>query len=332
MANEAWNVLSPVGRLVQGHPMELQDVTDDRTKQPKLKLDGSKVQQVYIGMAFPKGDQAFEQIRAGMAQVAQRDWPSGEWRAPAFAWKIIDGDSVDKKGKPYSDRPGFAGHWVLKCASGYVGQVVGPDGVRVITDANEVKRGFYGRVYLSIKGNNPSQSPGLYVNIGFFQLMYAGEVINSGPDVSAVLAAAAPVGAMPVGAIALGAPPAGGMPAMPHLMGNIPMPGMPQQQQPMTPQAIPQHPAAMPGMMLGAPQQPMPAMPRQLPAQYDPNVGATPPGYPGAGTVPHGATPAPGGYGAVPPMPGSAPVAGGAPSPYPAAPQGYTPNPGIMGR
>jgi hypothetical protein len=259
-------VLTPVGRLVQGHPLKLEDVIDDRTKQPKTKPDGTKQQQVYVALAFPKSDPAFmATVWPLMVQAAQRDWPQGQYSAPAFAWKMVDGDGVDKQGKPYANREGFAGHIILKISSGYLYQVVGPDGRTTITDVKAIKRGDYLRAYVGIRGNAPSQTPGLYVNPDFVQLCGYGEEIRSGPDVGAVLAQAGGY-TLPPGASSM---PVASTP-MPAMAAPAPAPTMP---------GMPVGGAPVPQVPVAAPAPTMPGMPQAPGVGYAPNPGfMVPPG------------------------------------------------------
>lgn len=223
---EAIRILTPVGRLVQGHPLVLETVEDERTKQPKIGKDGQPQKQVYIALAFAKSDPTFmNEVWPKLSQVAERDWPSGEFRAPTFAWKVVDGDGVDRKGKPYASREGFAGHYILKIASGYLYQVVDQN-VQPITDPKAIKRGDYLRAQVAVRGNAPSQTPGLYINPDFVQLCGYGKEIVSGPDVSAALAAA-PAFALPPGASTIPTAPMAALPTVPGVPsvpgGNVPV-------------------------------------------------------------------------------------------------------------
>lgn len=270
MANEPLRTLTPVGRLVQGHPMEPQPVMDDRTKQQKVGTDGKPLIQYYMALAFEKTNVEFGQLMQAMQQIAVRDWPQGQYNAPTFAWKIVDGDGRDKQGKAYADRPGFAGHYILKMSSGYPYQVVDHTGQRQIANPDEIKRGYFMRAYVSIKGNAPSPSPGLYVNVEFAQLIAYGPVIVTGPDVGAVLRAAAPLGALPAGAsMTPPAPAAGPLPIPAGAMPGMPAQGgFPQQQMPMggAPMGQPAMMPQTPGMQPQYAQQPgMPAGPFQQP-------------------------------------------------------------------
>jgi hypothetical protein len=202
-------LLTPVGRMVSGHPMESSPVIDDRTKAPKLDKNGAPLMSTYIGLAIPKGQEANwydtewgKQIYA----VGAAAWPAGEYRSPIFAWKVTDGDSrvPNKKGKIPAEREGWPGHWILHCSTMYstlrcyhVGQYA-PH--QVIQRKDEIKRGDYVRLQLSVRGNNPSESPGVYVNPELFELTRAGILIESeGANAEEAFGSTAPQ--LPAGAL-----------------------------------------------------------------------------------------------------------------------------------
>lgn len=200
----ASDILTPVGRIVGGHPMVAHPVTDSKTGVAKMQKDGiTPRMSTYIGLAIPKGAEARWQDTEWGRQielVAQTDWPRGEHRAPTFAWKIIDGDSrvPNKKGKIPAEREGYAGHWVVQASTElhvpcyHTGHYAPHEQIK---RKEEIKCGDYGRLYLNVKGNGSSESPGIYVNPTLFDLVRAGiEIINSdGPDAAAVFGAVAAV-------------------------------------------------------------------------------------------------------------------------------------------
>lgn len=195
------------GRLVCGHPLKRRPVTKDDpvTKRPTPVVDPVTNQQAteaYIAVAVPKaGATDWKQTPWGQQihAVAAADWPNGEYNAPSFAWKITDGDSQvpNKVGKKPIDREGWPGHWVLHMTTRFAIQCynVGHyDPLQQISDENAIKTGDYCRVSLNVKGNNPSQSPGVYLNPAMFELSRAGELIlsESGPSAAEVFGGAAP--------------------------------------------------------------------------------------------------------------------------------------------
>lgn len=209
--SEPIRILTPVGRLVGGHPMKARLITDDKTKQPKLNKAGEQMHETYVGLALVKSsgvtDWRQEQWGQQIAQKAAQDWPAGEHGAPSFAWKVTDGDSAipNKKGNKPCDREGYPGHWVINCATTWTvkcyhaGQY---DPHQQIQDENAIKPGDYCRVAVDVKGNGPSESPGMYLNPIMFELTRAGvEIVLSGdgPDANEVFGAA-PAGQLPAGA------------------------------------------------------------------------------------------------------------------------------------
>jgi hypothetical protein len=199
----AIEITTPVGRLVGGHPMVKHAVIDDKTKQPKLQADGVTPQtSTNIGLAIPKGsEQHWNQTEWGLKiwQQAAADWPRGEYNAPTFAWKVLDGDSQvpNKRGNKPCERQGFPGHWVLwagtqlavKCY--HAGRY---DPTQQIQNDKEIKPGDYCRLLLQVKGNGPSESPGMYLNPSLFELTRAGVeiVLDTGPSASDAFGGSAP--------------------------------------------------------------------------------------------------------------------------------------------
>lgn len=204
-------VLFPVGRLVSGHPMEPQAVTDNNDK-PVSGTDGVPTTQRYIGVAFPKGTEThWNQTEWGAkiyaaAQDPVNGYPNGEIGQPAFSWKVVDGDSAvpNKKGNKPCDQEGYKGHWVVHMSTRivyncyHVGRY---EPMQAIQNKAEIKKGDYCRVMCQVKGNKPSQSPGVYINPQMFELSRAGiEIVSTSntPAASSVFGVSAPV--IPVGA------------------------------------------------------------------------------------------------------------------------------------
>lgn len=172
------------GRIVGGHPMERRAVTDDHGK-PKLDNLGSPRSSLYVGLAIPKNpgvDWKAEPWGQQIVAVALADWPNGEHMQPAFAWKVTDGDSIipNTKQKRPCDNDGYPGHWVVQASTAlsvrcfHAGKF---EPHEVIQDKNQIKRGDYGRLFVQVKGNGPSLSPGLYINPDMFALDRAGVAI-----------------------------------------------------------------------------------------------------------------------------------------------------------
>jgi hypothetical protein len=199
------------GRLVCGHPMTRRPVKkrDPITKveTPVINADGTPVTDVYVGIAIPKLTESdWKQSAWGQQFYAAgvQDWPNGEHGSPTFAWKVTDGDSQvpNQKGKKPCDREGWPGHWIVHCTTQFhvscfhVGKY---DPLEQIQVDKEIKTGDYARVLVNVKGNGPSQSPGIYVNPTKFELSRAGAVIisESGPSAAEVFGGAPLPGSAP---------------------------------------------------------------------------------------------------------------------------------------
>jgi hypothetical protein len=232
---------TPKGRIVAGHPMIISGKTDSRTAQPKLnKTTGLQLMETYFALAIPKaGEQHWNQTAWG-AQVwndGATAFPKGEYNAPTFAWKIIDGDSSipNKKGKVPNQQEGWAGSWVIHFSTSIPVQnykLVGTV-LSALTSDKEVKRGDYGRVSVSCKGNGSTESPGVYLNPTMFCLDDIGvAIIGESADPSAAFggtlaqaAAFAPAMAQPMvqPPVAMVQPPVAVTPAPAFLNGPAPM-------------------------------------------------------------------------------------------------------------
>lgn len=218
-------ILTPVGRIVQGHPMVEQ--TKGYGGKPMTTKDGAPRSQYFFAIAIPKTDPGWATLWQTISAEAQRSFPNGEWNRPDFAWKVTDGDAAQNKGKE-----GFAGCWVVKCAGGFAPKVWTAGGKALIVDQKQIKCGDYVRAMLNIAGNDDKMKPGVYLNPVLVELVGYGQEIVGGPDGAAVFSQA-PAAVLPPGASATpvaGAPiatpgptPSGGMPGP----GPGPMPGGP---------------------------------------------------------------------------------------------------------
>lgn len=284
------------GRFVQGgltmHPQK-----DMKTGQPKKDSEGKPVLGNFIAIAIPKkinvNGQWVDNPKVGeyYAQFdaeARLNFPhlytTGQNSHPRFAMKWQDGDGVDSNGKSVADVPGFAGHWIIKCATQlrapncYVRNSAG--GLDQLTEPEKViKKGYYVAVAITIDGNgvepgNAQAVPGLFVTPEQVLFVAPGEEIFTGIDPNQAFAGIAGAQA-PAGAAAVG-----GLSSPPLPSGAPPMPGN---------AALPS-----PGVASSAP----------VPGGNAP--------MPGAAAVPTGAPPLPGGV----PVPGSNfPTPGAAPTP-----------------
>ena len=191
--SERVDLLTGVGRLVQGHPFEFSD--KNMEGQPLTDKAGNPRVEYFFAIAIPKTDPEFPPLWQRVTEVAQQGFPGGESQRPTFSWKYTDGDT-----KP--DNEGFAGHHVLKLKSSFAPRVFtkGATGkMEQIVDADRMKRGDYVRVYLSVAPNGSALQPGIYLNPTMVELVGYGEQIASGPSGDDIFGAA-PVAALPAGA------------------------------------------------------------------------------------------------------------------------------------
>lgn len=301
------------GRILWGHPTKPQQKTDQRSKQPIIKADGSPAQQWVFGVGFPK--QAFEQyIYPHLYNEALTGYPNGT--PPAFSWKYKDGDGIDSKGGRYADREGYAGHYVMTVSTeAFAPPVFRRDPVTggwLQLQPEEIKPGDFIALEIDAKVNvptNPQHTPGLYINPKAIEFVgYGTEIVQK--------TAVDPNQAF--GNMQYQAP--AGMSTTPIVsQGGIGMPGT----QAPPPMAMPQ-----PGMPGQVPMQ-QPMMPAAQPQMMPGNVQPAAPGYPVAGSpVPGNVQPAPDFvHGAQPamPQPGVMPT----PSPAPMLGQPMMPQPGV---
>ena len=245
--------LTPVGRLVQGG-IEMRDKTDDNG-QKVLDAQGNVVKECFIAVAFAKTDQAFNALYAQMVAVAKSEFPhlfdaAGNCTHPRFSWKLQDGDGVDSNGQSVANKPGFAGHWILKMQTRFLPKCFHEgkfDPAQQIPNPHEViKRGYFIRVAGTLAGNGvkPGEQrvPGIFISPNLVSFVAYGPEIQSGPDATKAFGAA-PVGALPAGATAT--PALGGPAATPGPMGGpaaLPTAGVATP----TPGALPGPAAAMP--------------------------------------------------------------------------------------
>lgn len=194
-------LITPVGRLVAGHPMDKRNKQDDKTEEIKCFADGRPMQESFVGLAFPKqGESHWKETEWG-AQIykeAVTGWPRGEYETRDFSWKITDGDSTvpNKKMIAPCTREGYPGHWVIfattfmdiKCyhVNKYEPQLQ-------IRDPSQIKRGDYCRLLINVKPNGSSKNAGMYINPELFELTRAGVEILTGASAVTAFGGTEPV-------------------------------------------------------------------------------------------------------------------------------------------
>ncbi len=203
------DIMTTVGRLVSGHPMEMHAAMDDKTKIQKKFASGELQFNQSVGVAFPKnGTTHWNQTDWGqkIEAAAIAAWPRGEHGMKTFSWKITDGDSTEPNKKMVTpvSREGYAGHWVLFASSCFATPCYNLGAYQphqVIQNKDAIKRGDYVRLVFTTATNNSSDSPGMYINPVMLELSRAGQQIMSGnaPDAAAAFGGSTPI--IPQGAL-----------------------------------------------------------------------------------------------------------------------------------
>lgn len=202
-------ILTPVARLVEGDAFT-PNTTDAEGNPLKVKSGPNAGQDrvdYYMGVAVPKTDPAAQELINKIYAAARAGFPNlfdtaGNCIKPGFAFKIIDGDSQipNSRGTRPCDKEGFAGHWIFKFNSGFAPKVYTTGGASVIVNPEELKRGYYVRIYGSVVSNGSTQQPGVHLNLSMVERIAFGEVISSGPDGAAVFGGAPAPTNLPAGA------------------------------------------------------------------------------------------------------------------------------------
>ena len=229
MAGKGVQILTPVGRLVQGSPFEAQ--TLDAEGRPLVIKGGRSAGQArvsyFVAIAIPKTDPGVNALHAAIVDVARTAFPQffdaeGNCLNPKFAFKITDGDSTvpNAKGRKPCDQEGFKGCWVFKFNNGFAPKCYTKGGAAVITSPTAIRPGYYIRVYATVAGNDSQQQPGVFLNCSMIELIGYGEEIVFGPSGEEVFGGA-PVTALPPGASAMPIAPATAIP-MPPVAAPLP--------------------------------------------------------------------------------------------------------------
>lgn len=191
---------------------------DDRTKQLKYNQDGSPKMSHGFGLALPiaslqPGAVNGEFWAKLMSEVAKL-YPNGT--PPEFAWKFKDGNTaIDRDGKPYRDREGYADAIVLSCTTTWPVQFFRFDKSGNVQVNEGINPGDYVNVQLSAVVHAPigQGKPGLYLNPLAVQLITKGTpIIGKTVNPDAFFGNTAP--ALPPG-----------VSAMPEAPAGMPMPG-----------------------------------------------------------------------------------------------------------
>lgn len=211
MAKTTVRLTSPRGRLVQGDAFEAQ-TTDQNGAPMTIKTGpnaGQPTKKWFMAVAFKKGvpeNEAYiQQIGAFAAQVWPAYFPSGSNGVaplfgcirPNFSCKVMDGDGIDDNGKRNAEKPGFAGHWVVKYTTSIqapgVWQEPNFDEMARVTDPRLLPTGYFVKINHTMQSNENDQRSGIYVNldkVAICQDQNGAEVIQSGPSAAEAFGAA----------------------------------------------------------------------------------------------------------------------------------------------
>jgi len=217
--SERTDILTPVGRLVQGDLFAGSSTgyggkaLTDKNNNPRTEW--------YVGLAIPKTDPEWPALWAKIQAAAAAGFPGGQSQLPTFSWKVVDGDAPE-----HANKEGAAGHYILRMSSGFAPQVYTAGGAAKIVDPAAVKRGDYIRVYGSVAPNGDMQKPGVFINVNMAELVGYGDAIQSGPDGAVIFGAsqaALPPGASqtPTAGTPLATGPAATPPAGPAAPGQM---------------------------------------------------------------------------------------------------------------
>ena len=170
--------VTPLARIVEGSCF----VRNDKGYQGKAlgnHADGTPKLVSYLAVALNKQDPEVKPFMQKMVQFTREAFPQlpANYNPfnPGFSSKMFDGDHPDLVNKP-----GFAGHYILKCSTYFETTVIAACTTRIITNPDEVKCGYY----VQVKGeyqtnglplNDSNVGMKCYQNKVLFR--YAGDVI-----------------------------------------------------------------------------------------------------------------------------------------------------------
>lgn len=185
-----------VGDLFKGKPS-----VDQYTKQPKLDKLGKQMVQFGFGLAVPKmlDGQPNQELQAFMnaCQAEALQVFTNGHVPPAFAYKYKDGDGVDDKGIPFSQRDGHAGNIIFALTSFIPCKFFKWEQGKNMMVNEGIKCGDYVdvQVAMSAHGAVGTGKPGMYLNPNAALLIGYGTPIVSKAyelDADSVFGSAAP--------------------------------------------------------------------------------------------------------------------------------------------
>ncbi len=256
------------GRLVwtSGDLFKGRIKTEFGTQTPKRNAKGETLMEYGFGLAVSKtllnqcapGQPG--EVWAVMHEQAYTLYPNRQI-PPGFAMKYKDGDGIDDKGVPFSQREGYAGHIVLACTTTIPIKFFKYENGQNILINEGIKCGDYCNVQLNIKAHGAigAGKAGLYLNPNAVQFLGFGkEIINapSGDQIFGLSAPPMPAGASPTPIAPAGMiMPTGAMPQAPAPQGYAPPAAQPHFG------VVPTQFQPPPGGQPVSPTAPMPAMP-----------------------------------------------------------------------
>lgn len=251
----ATKITLPPGRLVGG---DLYTPNDKDAEGNPLTIksgpnQGGKRVDYFAAYAIPKtpGKQWWEeQWGLTIYQTGATAFPQ-QCQSPKFAWKVEDGDSTvpNGKGKIPRERPGYAGHWIVKMSSGFQSPIYQAQSGQWVQQNTKdfVQPGDYIQAEITINGNGSQQQPGVFINHTQFAFLGHGQrIVLGGADPNK---AGFAMGHLPPGASAtpmaasMPMPVAPGAPAAPApaplIPGMVAAPAAPAAPAPMAPPPAP---------------------------------------------------------------------------------------------
>jgi hypothetical protein len=155
--------------------------------QPLRDRNGNPRTEYFFAIAVSKEDPGLQDLLDAYNEAAVQGFPKlfpnkKDCINEDFSWKYIDGDSdkINKySGKKPCELPGFAGHMVFKFKSGFAPDVYYKGGEIALKDPEEIKRGYYVRVFGSVTANNLKTNPGVYANPVAVEFVGIGDEIKS---------------------------------------------------------------------------------------------------------------------------------------------------------
>ncbi len=187
------NLLLPVGRMVAGSMYKPNDKDfEGKTLVVKSGPNVGKPRLDYFFAVAIKKGQERHWAETPWGQViwvaGHTGFPNGEAQRPTFSWKVDDGDSTipNRRNVIPNTKEGYAGHWVVKCSSGYPPRIYNANGTQQLLEPDAVKCGYFIQMAGTVDANGSVGNPGVYINHSMVALAGYGPEIVSGPDASAV--------------------------------------------------------------------------------------------------------------------------------------------------